>query len=649
MSFGTSSANTRNLAIIAHVDHGKTTLVDGLIRSSGVNHQEDRLMDSGDLEKEKGITIESKVISLQHNNHIINIVDTPGHQDFGGEVERVLSMVDGVLLVVCATEGVMRQTQYVLQKASGYNLKPVIVVNKVDRPSARIEEVEEEILELFFDLNVDETLLDYKTFYSSAKLFAAFENFEDVQQFVQSGKDKAAEDLMVDPQSEQGMTKILDYVIDNFNAPKLLGTTEESPKMLVSQIEYDQVFGKLIRGKLESGRVQVGDVLTSYDSNRKFREKSKIGKIFKNNGLYREELTEAFAGDIVSLSGFSKSGITDTLSSDKEPFAIESPQIDRPMVCVEVYVNTSPYSGQTQGARMSFNEIKTRLQRETERDLALRMEIVGASKILLFGRGELHIGVVLEKMRREGFELMVSCPKITMRKVNDVKLEPIENLIIDCDLSHVSLIIDMLMARQAIITDQVGLEEEEGDRQRITANIPTRGLIGLKVILQTETNNRVLLEHSFWEWQEHRGPIEKKQKNMLIAAHDGDATAYGIYKLEKFGTFFVKPGHKIYMGQIIGVSTDREQVINVCKEKKLTNVRSAGNDENIKLNSTKAFTIEEAISFIGDDDYLEITKNALRMRKKELNSDTRKNQKKRKLVDNDLIIDLSRHTELYDN
>ena len=270
------------------------------------------------------------------------------------------------------------------------------------------------------------------------------------------------------------------------------------------------------------------------------------------------------------------------------------------------------------------------------------MEVVGANKILLFGRGELHIGVVLEKMRREGFELMVSCPKITMRMINGVKWEPIENLVIEVELNHVSLVMDMLMARQAIITDQNAVEtddDQENDRQRITANIPTRGLIGLKIILQAETKNKLFFEHSFWEWQEHRGLIEKKQKNMLIASHDGDASAYGIYKLEKFGTFFVKPGYKIYMGQIIGVSNDREQVINVCKEKKLTNVRAAGSDENIRLNSTKAFTIEESISFIGDDDYLEITKNHLRMRKKELNADVRKNQRKRKLVENDLIID----------
>ena len=330
-------------------------------------------MDSGELEIEKGITIESKVTSLSYLDHMINIVDTPGHQDFGGEVERVLSMVDGVVLLVCATEGTMRQTKYVLEKASAYNLKPVVVINKVDRPSARIEEVEEEILELFFDLNVNEEHLEYKTFYTSAKLFASFENLEQVSEFIKNNRNKSAEEMMVDPTSDLGMKRILNYIIDNIQSPELIGDQTQSSKMLVSQIEHDQVFGKIIRGKLGSGRVQIGDTLSAYNFNKKFVEKSKITKIFKSNGLYREELTEAFAGDVISLSGFGKAGITDTLSSEG-PFVIESPQIDRPMVCVEVLPNNSPLSGKVEGAKMAFSEIRARLQRGNRTRLGIEHE-----------------------------------------------------------------------------------------------------------------------------------------------------------------------------------------------------------------------------------------------------------------------------------
>ena len=632
----TETSKIRNVAIIAHVDHGKTTLVDGLLRSTGINYEEDRLMDSGELEREKGITIESKVTSFMHGEYLINIVDTPGHQDFGGEVERVLSMVDGVLLLVCATEGTMRQTRYVLEKAHSHGLKPTLVVNKVDRPSARIDEVEEEILELFFDLNVDESYLEYKTFYSSAKLFASFNTMDEVKEFVHQSKGKALDEMMVNPASEQGMGKILDYLIQNIQPPKCIGSLEDSPKMLISQIEHDVLFGKIVRGKLEAGHIKIGDQLASFNPKKKLIEKSKITKIFKSNGLYREEIAEAFAGDIIGIAGFPKTGITDTISALKEPFSIESPSIDRPLVCVEVIPNNSPGCGKTEGSRLAFSDIKSRIQKETERDLALGMKTEGSTKILLFGRGELHIGVVLEKMRREGFEIMVSCPKISMKMENNVKMEPIESLQIVADLKYVSMILDLLMSRQANILDQVATGEN--DDQKIICEIPTRGLLGLKMILQSESDNTISIDHHFLRWEEHKGGMEKKQKSSLIASSDGVATAYAINGMEKFGSFYIKPGQKIYTGQVVGISNDRELSINVCKEKKLTNIRAAGNDENIKLISVKSFTIEEAISFIGDDDYLEITKDVLRIRKIELNETTRKNNKKRKVEDNDLII-----------
>lgn len=627
----------RNVAIIAHVDHGKTTLVDGLLRSSGMNYQEDRLMDSGELEREKGITIESKVTSIKYQDHMINIVDTPGHQDFGGEVERVLTMVDGVILVVCATEGIMKQTRYVAKKAMALGLKPVLVINKVDRETARIDEVEEEILELMFDLSVEEDLSEYKTFYSSAKMFASFETLDEVEAFVKRNVGKTGEDLMVDPTSDMGMSKILDYLIGNISVPNLLGNSEDPVKMLISQIDHDKIFGRIIRGKISSGTLLVGDSLNAYNFKKKLVEKGKISKIFKSNGVSRSEMEQAKAGDIVGITGFGKAGITDTLTNMKGSFCISGPEIDQPTVCVEVLPNNSPLSGQNSEAKMGFTEIKNRLLYEAERDLAMKVQVEGSTKVLLFGRGDLHIGVILEKMRREGFEMMVSCPKITMRMEKGVKVEPIEHLTIECDLKHVSLALDLLMGRKADVTDQQATGE--GDRQIIYAEIPARGLLGFKMIMESETNNSVNIQHSFLRWEPHKGTIDKKSKNLLIASHDGSTTAYSINNLEKFGLFFVKPGMKVYEGQIIGLSNDKEMVINPCKAKHLTNIRAAGNDENIRLAGIKVFSIEEAISFISDDDYIEVTKDFLRLRKKELNADVRKDKKKRKTMENDLIID----------
>ena len=517
-------------------------------------------MDSGELEREKGITIESKVTSFMYKDYLINIVDTPGHQDFGGEVERVLSMVDGVLLLVCATEGTMRQTKYVMEKAYSHGLKLTLVVNKVDRSSTRIDEVEEEVLELLFDLNVDESYLEYKTFYSSAKLFAGFNDIQEVKEFIKDNKGKDINDMAVDPTSNKGMGKILDYLIENITPPKCIGTFEETPKMLISQIEHDILFGKIVRGKIESGHIKIGDQLASYNSKRKLIERSKITKIFKSNGLYREEIQEAYAGDIVGISGFGKTGITDTISSAKEPFSINSPEIDKPMVCIEIIPNNSPGSGKAEGSKLAFSDIKARIQKETERDLALAMKVEGSTKVLLFGRGELHIGVVLEKMRREGYEIMATCPKITMKMINGVKMEPIEHLELICDLKYVSLVLDLLMSRQANILDQKPTGEE--DYQQITCEIPTRGMLGLKMILQSESDNTITFEHNFLKWEEHKGGMEKKQKNSLISSCDGTATAYAINGLEKFGMFYVKPGQKIYTGQVVGISTDKEH--NIC-------------------------------------------------------------------------------------
>ena len=626
----------RNIAIIAHVDHGKTTLVDGLLKGSGLNHQVDRLMDSGDLEQEKGITIVSKVTSLNHKDHVINIVDTPGHQDFGGEVERILSMVDGVLLLVCATEGTMRQTKYVLEKAIANNLKPIVIINKIDRSSARIDEVEEEVLELFFDMNMDEDFINYKTFFTSAKLFAGFETIEEVQDFVKRGKGKTVEEMTVDAQSKEGISKILDYIIEHVDKPKLLENSNSSPKMLVSQIEMDIIYGKIVRGKLSSGKLSVGDSIASFNKKSKLVEKSKILKMFKSDGIDRKEILEAYAGDIISFAGLTKTMITDTISLANDPCSIESPEIDKPMVCVEIFINNGPLAGQSYGAKMAFNELLLRIKYESEKDLALKMKIIGSTKVLLFGRGELHIGVVLEHLRREGFEMLVSCPKITMKLIEGVKYEPIEITKINCDLKHVSLVMDRLMSRKAEIVDQVPLEED--DRQQIVAEIPARGLLGLQLDLLGLTKNSISMTNHFKDWEKHKGPIEKKRKNSIVSSQDGNSTSYAINGLEKFGNFFIAPGEKIYRGQVVGVSLENEENVNVCKEKKLTNIRSAGNDENIKLIPPTLFTIEEAISFIGEDEWLEITRENLRIRKIELNKDVRKTLKKRKKEDNDLII-----------
>lgn len=625
------------MAIIAHVDHGKTTLVDGLLKSSGFSYEEERVMDSGELEIEKGITINSKVTSIDFKGNSINLVDTPGHQDFGGEVERVLSMVDGVLMLVCANEGVKRQTKYVLGKAIELGIKPIVVINKVDRESARVDEVEDEVLELFFDMGLDDEMMDYKTFYTSAKLMAGFENMEDVKKFTRGNKGKPIESCIVDPTGSNGLSKILDYVVGNVSKPKLIDETCSKPKMLVSQIEYDQIYGKLVRGKVSAGQISPGDKLTSFDRDGKKNESGKVMKLFKNNGKQRVEIQKAVAGDIVTIAGMPKTKITDTVSAENVKYVISSPEIDKPLVCIEVFANNSPLSGKTVDGKFAFIDIKNRIIEETERDLALEMRQVNSEKLLLIGRGELHLGVLLEKMRREGYEMMISCPKVGMKMDGKHKIEPIENITVECDLKNVAAVMDQIMSRKGDIFDQV--ETGEGDRQRIEAEIPARGLLGLKMDLTNQTNGEIKITNSFKKWEKHRGPIERKRKEMIIASHDGTATAYSICNFEKFGSFFIKPGQPIYAGQVIGISNLGEENVNICKEKRLTNIRAAGSDEAIKVGMSKSFSIEEAIAFIGVDEWLEITRDAIRIRKIELNKDARKALKKKKKEDYDLIID----------
>ena len=626
----------RNLAIIAHVDHGKTTLVDGLLKSSGFDYQEDRVMDSGALEIEKGITINSKVTYIDYKGHSINLVDTPGHQDFGGEVERVLSMVDGVLMLVCANEGVKRQTKYVLGKAVELGIKPIVVINKVDRESSRVDEVEDEVLELFFDMGLEESLMDYKTFYTSAKLMAAFDDLKKVGEFTRQNKSKAVEDCVVDPAGPDGLSKILDYVVSNVTRPKLIDDECVKPKLLVSQIEHDIIYGKLIRGKLSAGQILPSDKLSSFDRDGVKMETGKVLKLFKNNGKQRVEIDRAVAGDIVTIAGMGKTRITNTVSAENVKYTIDCPDIDKPLVCIEVFANSSPLSGKTFNGKFAFIEIKNRIIEETERDLALEMKTVDSEKLLLIGRGELHLGVLLENMRREGFEMMVSCPKVAMKMQGKHKMEPIENVTVECDLKNVAAVMDHLMSRKGEIFDQV--ETGEGDRQRIEAEVPARGLLGLKMDLANQTNGEIAVQNSFKHWERHKGVIKRKRKEMIVASHDGTATPYSIYNLEKFGSFMVRPGHQIYAGQVVGISHAGEENVNICKEKRLTNIRAAGNDEAVKVASSKTFSIDEAISFIGNDEWLEITKDVIRIRKIELNKDVRKGLKKKKQEEYDLII-----------
>lgn len=601
----------RNLAIIAHVDHGKTTLVDSLLKAAGQGINMERAMDSNELEQEKGITIVAKSTSVLYKDYKINIIDTPGHQDFGGEVERVLSMVDSVLLVVCSSEGTMKQTKFVLKKAIMHGLKPIVVINKVDRPSSRIDEVENDIFDLFCSETDDDKFLSYVTLYTSAK-----------KGFVVDNK-AFANDLS----KHQPMTLILDKIIESLPSPQIDDplTSHNVFKLLATQMERDVISGNLIRGKIYSGFVEPGSTLRVYDVNKTLIQTGIVSKMFINLGIERLEIRRAVAGDIVTLAGFEKARLTHSFTSLDVPFSIDCPKLDPPLMTIELIPNNSPFAGQNGAKKMSLFDLRTRLEEEAERDLALQIKSNTGNKVVILGRGDLHIGILLERMRREGYEFQITSPTIVLKQENGVTLEPQELITIDVKFTFMSILMEKVLNRNAILKDSVNLPD---DYQRIIVELSSRAAIGFNSELISETNNDVKYESTFIGYKEYDKIFKKVRRNVLLASSTGKVTSYGMRDLERFGTFFIKPGNMIYKGQVIAISKDLEMEINPTKEKKLSNVRNTESEEAIRLIPPKIFTIEEAMTFILEDEYLEITPIQIRIRKIELNSELRKRYNK---------------------
>lgn len=601
----------RNIAIIAHVDHGKTTLVDCMLKQAGV-HASERAMDSNELEQERGITILSKCTGISYNGYKINIVDTPGHQDFGGEVERIMNMVDGVILVVCAAEGPMPQTRYVLKKALARGLKPIVVMNKVDREASRVVDVENEILDLFCNLNATEEQLDYSLLYASAKNGWAVKNMNDQKVNVK--------DLL-----EAIVARVPHPVVD----------TEKPFSMLVSQTESNQFFGKMLIGRIHSGKVNVGDRIHSVDQKGNSIEVNKVYKIIRRFGVHQIELQTAVAGDIVSIAGFEKATVTHTMNSPETKNVIPSVPIDPPMITMTVKPNDSPYHGK-EGDKFTFLQLKERFLRECENDVSLRVEFDPKKKdtIFVFGRGDLHLGILVEKMRREGYEMALTPPQVIYKIENGVKMEPVEEVTVELDGNHVNTLFDVIQHRKGVMT---GSEEVSENKMKITFEAPSRGLFGFRPFMIALTKGHCQIISKLKGYEEHKGSLNKSVKGSIISCHQGKTTLFSLKDVEAHGNLFIGPGVDVYAGMVIGeLNKDGGEVeVNPCKEKPTSNVRTTSREENIKLAPPKISSLEDAMVALRGDELLEVTPKNIRIRKKILDSSARRKVKRERKNDDD--------------
>ncbi len=595
----------RNIAIIAHVDHGKTTLVDELLKQSGVfrAHQEivERVMDSNDIERERGITILSKNTAVTYKNTKINIIDTPGHADFGGEVERVLKMVNGVILVVDAFEGAMPQTKFVLKKALELGLPVIVCINKIDRPEARPLEVVDEVLELFIDLEASEEQLDCPFVYASAKAGIASLDPE------VPGKD---------------MTALFDTILDYIPAPA--GDPDASTQVLISTIDYNEYVGRIGVGKVDNGEIRVNQdvVMVNHHEPDKMR-KVKISKLYEFDGLNKVEVTSASIGSIVAISGITDIHIGDTLCSPENPVAIPFQKISEPTIAMNFIVNDSPLAGQ-EGKYVTSRHLRERLFRELNTDVSLRVEETDSTDVFkVSGRGELHLSVLIENMRREGFEFAVSKAEV-LYKTNErnQKLEPLEIAYVDVPEEFSGSVIQKLSSRKGELQ---GMASISGGYTRLEFCIPSRGLIGYRGEFMTDTKGNGILNTIFDGYGPYKGDLMYRKQGSLIAFEAGEAITYGLYNAQERGTLFISPGEKVYAGMVVGQTGKPEDVeINVCKKKQLTNTRSSGSDEALRLTPPKVLSLEQALEFIDTDELLEITPESLRIRKKILDPTLRK-------------------------
>ena len=584
----------RNIAIIAHVDHGKTTLVDRMIMTGqvvreGATGGGDLVLDNNDLERERGITIVSKNVAVNYNGYKINIIDTPGHSDFGGEVERVLGMCDGVLLLVDAFEGTMPQTRFVLQKALSLGKKAVVVVNKVDKPNCRPEYVNEQVFDLMYTLGASEEQLDFRTMYGSAK------------QGWMSHRWKEPTDSII---------PLLDVILDDIPAPAV---AEGTPQMLVTSLEYSSYVGRIAVGKVTRGALTAGMNVTLAKRDGKTMVKTKIRDLMVFDGLGKTKVDRVECGEICAITGIEGFEIGDTICDFENPEPLPPIAIDEPTMSMLFTINNSPFFGK-EGKFVTSRHIKERLDKELEKNLALRVEQGdSADKFNVFGRGVLHLSVLIETMRREGYELQVGQPKVIIKEIDGRKCEPIEILTIDLPEDCSGTAIEMATKRKGAL---LNMESIAGDRTRLEFEIPSRGLIGLRSNLLTATAGEAVVTHRLKGFEPYKGEIEMRTVGSLIAMETGPVYAYALNKVQDRGKFFVAPGDEVYCGQVIGENTrDNDICLNLCKSKKLTNMRASGSDEKVSIAPPVIFSLEEALEYIKDDEYVEVTPKSMRLRK----------------------------------
>ncbi len=591
----------RNVAIIAHVDHGKTTLVDAMLKQSGIfrsNEQVDeRVMDSNDLEKERGITILSKNTAVHYGDIKINIVDTPGHADFGGEVERVLKMVDGVVLLVDAFEGAMPQTREVLKKSLALNLKPIVVINKIDRPGAQPYKVVDDVLELFIELGANDEQLEFPVVYASGK--------------------KGVATLDLDKQNED-LKCLFETIINNIDAPSC--DMDGTMQMLVSNIDYDEYIGRISIGRVERGSIDLNMPVAICKNDDKIIN-ARVAKLYVYDGLKRVEVEHADAGDIVALSGVSDINIGDTICDYNNPEKIPFVDIDEPTVSMTFSVNNGPFAGK-EGKYITSRHIRDRLFKELDRNVSLRVrETETPDSFEVSGRGELHLSVLIETMRREGFELLVSRPKVIFKEIDGIKCEPIERLVVNVPDDCVGNVIEKLGRRKA---EMLNMEPAEEGHTKIEFKIPARGIIGYRTEFLTDTKGEGTMNHIFDCYEEFKGDIQARVRGTIVAFENGKSITYGLYNAQDKGELFIGPGVEVYEGMIVGLNSRGEDLaINVCKEKHLTNTRASGSDEALRLVPPIQMSLEKAIEFIQEDELVEITPESIRLRKKILNNKDR--------------------------
>ena len=598
----------KNIAIIAHVDHGKTTLVDEMLRQSGTFRQnevvEERVMDSNDLERERGITIMSKNTSIHYNNTKINIVDTPGHADFGGEVERILTMVDGVLLLVDAFEGCMPQTRFVLSRALELGHRVIVVVNKIDRPDQRIHEVIDEVLELLMDLNATPEQLDSPMLFCSGR-----------QGTASYSPDVVGTDL----------TPLFETILEYIPAPE--ADVDQPFQMLVSSIDYNEFVGRIAVGRIERGTLKQNQeiMVCNYHDPDATPKKAKAVSIYEFEGLARKQVTESTAGNIIAMSGIPDITIGDTVCAPGAVEPLPFVKISAPTLEMTFSVNDSPLAGR-EGKYVTSRQIRDRLQKELLKDVALKVEDSPTTdSFRVMGRGEMHLSILIETMRREGYELQVGQPKVIIKQIDGQKCEPVEELTIDIPEEYSGRAIELVTKRKGTMTDMTTVH----DRQRIVFDIPSRGIIGLRSNLLTATAGEAVMSHRLKGFEPYKGDMEMRQNGSLIAMETGTAYAYAINKLQDRGTFFVSPQDEIYAGQVVGESTRSEDiVINLTKSKKLTNMRASGSDDKVSIAPPVIFSLEEALEYIKEDEYVEVTPKSIRLRKIILDETMRKRQAK---------------------